>query len=147
MPVLDNLCFYCESYYYFFFFFEDRDVGILYLSTKFEPDPFTKNRDLYYRTENTRHTHNKKFANRLKVDPWSSFPWYINWYIPLKKGNKLSIFRIFEELGYFPLLNLSRASFILACVFIVKAIIINFSKDRDVGILYLSTKFELREQS
>ena len=34
-------------------------------------------------------------------------------------------------------------SYILACVFIVKAIIMNFSEDWDVGILYLSTKFEL----
>ena len=31
----------------------------------------------------------------------------------------------------------------LACVFIVKAIKINFSEDRDVGIIYLSIKFEL----
>ena len=31
----------------------------------------------------------------------------------------------------------------IACVFIVKAIILIFSEDWDVGILYLSTKFEL----
>ena len=35
------------------------------------------------------------------------------------------------------------ASYILACVFIVKAITMNFSEDWDVGIFYLSNKFEL----
>ena len=45
------------------------------------------------------------------------------------KGNECSIFRIFEESD--------------AYVFIVKAIIMNFSEDWDVGILYLATKFEL----
>ena len=34
-------------------------------------------------------------------------------------------------------------SFIVACIFMVKVIIINLSEDRDVGILYRSTKFEL----
>ena len=43
----------------------------------------------------------------------------------LIKRNKCSIYRI------------------LACVFIKKVITIDFSKDRDVGILYLSTKIEL----
>ena len=35
------------------------------------------------------------------------------------------------------------SSLFLARVFIVKAIIMNFSEDLDVGIFYLSTKFEL----
>ena len=36
---------------------------------------------------------------------------------------------------------------ILACVFIVKIIIMTFSEDWDVGIFYLSTKFELDRSS
>ena len=54
-----------------------------------------------------------------------------------------SIFRMFEILGCFPCPISLLASFILDCVFIVKAVIINFLEDEDVGILYLSTKFEL----
>ena len=34
-------------------------------------------------------------------------------------------------------------SFIIAFVFIVEVIIVNFSEDQDVGILYLFYKFEL----
>ena len=42
----------------------------------------------------------------------------------------------------FPL-TISLFLLILICVFIMRAIIMNFLEDRDVGILYLSTKFEL----
>ena len=60
------------------------------------------------------------------------------------KGNKSSIFRIFKESDYFPWPNVGLASFILSYVVIVKTIM-NFLEDQDVGILYLSTKFELNQ--
>ena len=59
------------------------------------------------------------------------------------KGNKYSNFRKFEKFDYFRWPISLLASFILAYVFIPKAIIMNIWKDRDVSILYLSTKFEL----
>ena len=49
---------------------------------------------------------------------------------------------MFEIFDCFPSYISLLASFILACVFIVKAIIMNFSEDWDVGTLYLSTKFD-----
>ena len=57
-------------------------------------------------------------------------------------GNKCFYFRTLEGSDYFPRPNTLFASFILTCVFITKAIIMNFSEDRDVGILYLSTRFK-----
>ena len=59
------------------------------------------------------------------------------------KGNKCSVFRIFDISVNFPYPISLLVSFILACVFIEKAIIMKFSEDLDMGILYLSTKFEL----
>ena len=47
------------------------------------------------------------------------------------------------DVGYYKAKRVTLCSKLLACVFIVKAIIINFSEDRDVGICYLFTKFEL----
>ena len=47
------------------------------------------------------------------------------------------------NLNYAPLHISLLVSYILACVFIMKAIILNFSEDWDVGIFYRSTKFEL----
>ena len=58
-------------------------------------------------------------------------------------GSNCSIFGIFEESDYVPRLKACLASFILACIFIAKAISMNFTEDRDVGIHYLSAKFEL----
>ena len=42
-----------------------------------------------------------------------------------------------------PISLLASYIYILACDFIVKAVIMNFSEERDMSILYLSTKFEL----
>ena len=44
---------------------------------------------------------------------------------------------------FFPMMiSFFFCSLFIACVFIVKTIIMNFLEDRDVGIFYLSTKFE-----
>ena len=50
---------------------------------------------------------------------------------------------MFEELDYFLWSISLLASFLFVCVLIAKAIIMKFLEDRDVSILYLSTKFEL----
>ena len=59
------------------------------------------------------------------------------------KRNTCSIFRIFEKSDKFPWPVLLLASFILACIFIVRVIIMNLTVERDVRIFYLSNKFGL----
>ena len=49
--------------------------------------------------------------------------------------------------SYFPWQKVCFCSLFLVCVFILKAIITNFLEDRDMGILFLSSKFELDQST
>ena len=68
---------------------------------------------------------------------------YYHFLFMLMKGNKCSISRIFEVSDNFPYAKCAIGVIYSCLLFIMKVIIRNFSEDRDVGILYLSTKFEL----
>ena len=61
------------------------------------------------------------------------------------KGNKCSIFRIFEESDCYPLAHFIIGVSLSHLRFSHRVIIMNFSEDRDARILllYLFTKFEL----
>ena len=65
----------------------------------------------------------------------------------LFKGNKYSNFRIFDESHYFPWEMCDHGNLFSLAFYIVKAIVMKFLEDQDVGILYLSTKFELDSSS
>ena len=57
--------------------------------------------------------------------------------------NATILFPWVEHINYFPWRKVCFCSLFLACVFIPKAFIMNFSEVWDVGILHLSTKYEL----
>ena len=57
--------------------------------------------------------------------------------------NSTLLFTLVKHINYFPWWLVCFSSLSLNCVFIVKGIILNFSEDWHVGILYFSTKFEL----